>query len=220
MPFGLTMLEGPAAEPITLTDVKRFASVDEDYTVDNALLTGLISASRVLAEKYCKRAFFDQTWLYSLDYFPLYWGRNTIKNIRDTIYPYSYYFDSAILLFPKPGLKSITSIKYYDTAGIQQTLDPSLYIVDTNSEPGRAFPKTYWPVTGVAWSPGGVQITYVASTYGSGEDTSKVPANVKTAIALGAAHWYNHREDSVPMPDAFYNLLNSEVFSTFSFNIY
>lgn len=48
-----------------------------------------------------------------------------------------------------PPLASVTSVKYLDIDGIEQTLDPADYIVDAVSEPGWIVPAPgkAWPAT-------------------------------------------------------------------------
>lgn len=221
MPFGLNITAQPAIEPITLNEAKAFCSVDNDFRLDDALISGLISAARMEAERYTRRAFFNQGWRLSLDYFPMFWFSSTLKNIRETYYPYSYFFDATTILLPKPRLVSVDSITYIDATYTKQTLDPSCYVYDCDSEPARVSPpfNAYWPTTS-CYTPGSIKVNFTTGTYGDGILVNTIPANVKTAVALLTSHFYVNREGQQPIPDAFYRLLDSERFETFALNLY
>ena len=118
MDGGLVVKTAPAADPITLTEAKAFARIDT--SADDTLVTDLITAARVYAEAILNRTFVDTTYTWTLDCFPP---------------------DGGPLLFPRPALSAVTTIKYIDTAGVQQTWSSSLYDVDTASLIGRVLPS-------------------------------------------------------------------------------
>lgn len=128
----------PDAEPapISLTEAKLHLRVTS--SADDELITALIRAAREWCELFQNRAFVTQTITLTLDRFP---------NVFE---------------IPKPPLQSVSSIKYIDTAGVQQTLDPSVYDVDTVSEPGRialAYGQSWPSIRGDINS---VEVIYVA----------------------------------------------------------
>jgi len=120
---GLTLVTGPTAEPITLAEARSQCSLS--HTLDDARLAGLILDAREWAQGYTRRAFETQTFDFWLHDFPL--------EIRLPIGP----------------VQSITSILYYDTSNVQQTLAPATYDADLVS----AVPMIYladgyeWPDT-------------------------------------------------------------------------
>ena len=139
-------------------------------SVEDTLISSLITAAREDCEKFQNRAYINQTWELWLDEFPR----------RD-------YID-----IPLPPLSSITSIKYYDTANVEATMTITDYFVDTKSEPGRvvlAYGKS-WPSTSLRPA-NGVCVTFVA---GYGALATSVPQTVKSAILLMLGHLYEHRE--------------------------
>jgi len=152
-------------DAITISDAGSevvFNSISEDN-----LLYSLITAARRYVEEQTGRALINQTWKTYLDAFP------------------------AVIYLDWPPLSSVTSIKYYDTAGAQQTLSTDVYTVDTSSTPGRiyeAYEQTWPSVQGIK---NAIEITYVAG-YGSSADD--VPEMLKTAIKMLAGHWYERRE--------------------------
>ncbi len=87
---------------------------------------------------------------------------------------------------------SVTTVKYYDTDGSQQTLGASVYDVDTTSIPGLitlAYGQS-WPA--IRNMHHAIEIIYKA---GYGADASSTPEHVKSANKLLIGHLYEHRED-------------------------
>ena len=128
----------PARELVSLALAKSHLRVDS--TDDDALIAGLISAARRWCENYQNRAYMEQTWELWLDEFP---GADYIE-------------------IPLPPLQSVTSIKYYDTAGTEATMDSGDYIVDVTGFIGRVVlaDGKSWPTTSLRPAKG-VCIEYV-----------------------------------------------------------
>lgn len=122
------------------------------------------------------RALLTQTWRLNLDHFPL---------------------SHAAIRLPLPPLQSVSSLTYLDGEGVEQTLDPSLYVVLAG---GRA---EIVPAFGCLWpralrQPRAVTIEFVCG-YG---DAAAVPNPIKTAIAMYVASLYENRESTVIGPRA------------------
>jgi uncharacterized phiE125 gp8 family phage protein len=185
----------PIAEPVSLQDAKQHLRVD--FPEDDLMIQALISACREWAEVYCKRAFFDQTIVLSLDAFPLlFTGCNgTIPPSQMHRWPYSAYWDPLAIRLPRPSTVSVESITYRDLSNTVRTLDPATYYVDITSEPARIvpMPSFTWPTTQL-YLPGSVQVTYIAGSYGDGNEENTCPFAVRAAILLMLAHLYEHRE--------------------------
>jgi uncharacterized phiE125 gp8 family phage protein len=150
-------------EPVSLDDAKTYLRVD--YTDQDTLIQSLITSARQTCENDLHRAIPLTTFQLQLDRFPL--------------------FREAIRL-PVPPLAAVDSITYLDITGTQQTLDPSQYLVDTSSEPGRITPAfgCQWP--GVQDQINTVQIQFIAGY-------ATVPEGIKTAIKLWVDCWYENR---------------------------
>lgn len=169
--MGLIRTSDAATEPVTLAEAKAHARVD--VSDDDALITAMITAARHVAEQQLQRALITQTWKLTLDEFP-----------------------SGVLELPHPALQSVTSVKYYDADGVQQTLSNTLYRVDTSSEPGRIEPVDSWPATYSRI--GAVEVIFVAGW----ANAAAVPAAIKSWMLMRVASMYEHRADQATQRDA------------------
>lgn len=182
--MALKLLTSAAEEPVTLAEAKLHCRVDG--TEDDALFTGvIIPAAREAAEHRTGRALVTQQWELSLEAFQV--GA----------------FD-----LPKPSLQSVESIKYRDTAGILQTLDPAAYTVHTSALVGKVAPAygSSWPATRSQ-----LDAVIVSFTAGYG-DRTKVPAGLKSWILLAIGTLYENREafasgQTVELPGGFWDRL-------------
>ncbi|TQE98658.1 MAG: hypothetical protein FKY71_12680 [Spiribacter salinus] len=96
-----------------------------------------------------------------------------------------------IIRLPLFPVKSIDAIKYIDQDGDEQTLDASVYRVDTVSNPARItteFNQT-WPITR-AREPNAVTVEFTG-----GFDT--VPKDLEQAVILFASHLFENRQPVV-----------------------
>lgn len=158
----------PSAEPYTLTEIKgshlRIATSDDDEYIEL-----LIKAARMATEIQTRRALITQTWVTTLCGFP----------------------EGRVIALERPPLISVSSIKYFDSANVEQTLSASLYTVDTSASPGRVVLNygQSWPTT--YDRPAAVSIEYVA---GYGATAAALPQDLRHAISFLVAHWYRSRE--------------------------
>jgi len=160
----LKLITPPAVEPVSLLEAKAHLRVDS-YD-DDALISGLIIAARQEAEKITRRALITQTWELVLDCF------------------------LPEICLPLPSLQSVTTIKYIDTNGTEQTLSNTVYQIDSDSQPARittAYGQV-WPAVRTQMNT--VRIRYVAG-FGLAVD---VPQVIKQWILIRVATLYEQRE--------------------------
>ena len=197
MSISLQWNSNTGSEPLALADVKNFLKVDSTDTTDDTLITGLITAARERAEVITGRSLITSNWTYWLDCFPYGWQENT-GPARNTINRFqNWWADNQVLRIPKTPLQSVTSVQYMPSyGGTYQTLSPSLYTVDTASNPGCISPVSnyYWPFS---WTiRNAVQIEFVAG-YGS-----FVPQTILVAMRLLITDWWENRGDSTTTNNA------------------
>lgn len=162
----VTLITGPAEEPVTVAEAKAHLRVD--LPDDDALIEGLIIAARQWVEQYARRALVTQTW-----------------ELRADGWPASQFY------LPWSPLAGVTSITGTDDDGNETVVSSGNYMVDTASEPGRVTLKSSvaWPGTTVR--PAGFAVRYVAGYGGVGN----VPRVFKQAILLITGHLYENREE-------------------------
>lgn len=163
--MALIVIDPPTSEPVTPAEAKASPSFRVVGATDDADITALIKTARETAEAITRRAFITQTLELVLDGFPT----------------------GGIELYCPP-IQSVTSIKYIDTDGVEQTLSSDLYDLDSDSEPGMVAPAygESWPATQDQIN--AVRVRYVAG-YGAAAD---VPASIKTWIKMRAGTLYDN----------------------------
>ena len=155
----------PGEYPVSIAEQKEHSVVLVND--DDALIEQCISAATGSAELFQRRRYVTQTWTLYID----------------------NGFPSEIPI-PDPPMVDVSSIKYLDTDGNQQTLATSVYTVDNKREPGRVV-RAYgqdWPAVRSVINT--IEVEYIA---GFG-DPGDVPAPVRQAIMIIAGHLYEHRE--------------------------
>jgi uncharacterized phiE125 gp8 family phage protein len=166
--MALKLIDEPGDEPLTLAEAKDHLRVTFDD--DDNLIEALIGAARQWAESYLGRALITQTWEWTLDCL------------------------EECLHVPLPPLQSVVSVKYLDIAGVEQTLSPTLYTVDTRSTPGRIV-RAYLQIYPVVRDH--INVVTVKFTAGYGDNSGAVPLALKQGLLLLIGDLYNKREHSI-----------------------
>ncbi len=158
----------PSAEPVTLAEAKAHLRID--HAGDDELLEGLIRAARQEVERSAGLALIDQDWRLVLDRWPRS-GRAIIA-----IHP----------------IREILSVTVFGSEGEASLLDPAGYETDTLSRPARVhFNEMPAPTRTM----NGIEIDFRA---GFGEAGADVPDQLKRAILILVAHWYEFRSGFGP----------------------
>ncbi len=156
-------------EVISLAEIKLHLRIDTND--EDTLLSSLIIAAKRYVEEVTRRQLLTSTKILYLDSF------------------------SSEIRLSKPPAQSVTSIQYIDIDGDTQTVDSSVYEIDTSVEPATinlAYGQS-WP--SVRGDKNCITVTFVAG-YGTKDD---VPEMIKTAIKLIVGGWYEHREGISPL---------------------
>lgn len=156
----------PASEPVTAADVKLQSRIDD--TASDDLLAIYIAAARGFVESYTGTRLVSQTVLMQGACFA----------------------DLAAL--PAAPLISVSSVKYLDTDGAEQTLSTDVYeVITTGLSPAiRLKVNQTWPA--IRDASDGVRVTAVCGY-------SEVPPEIKSALLLMVSKWFDDRTvGSVP----------------------
>lgn len=162
--MGLKLITAPTSEPVSVAEAKAHLRVVG--TDDDAYIGSLITAARQSAESITGRALMPQTWEFAVDEFK--------SEIR----------------LNKPPFSAVSSIKYIDKDGVQQTLAEADYILDSHSEPARvtsAYSKS-WPYA--RKQANSVLIRFTAGY----ADAAAVPQEIKNWMLLRVGMLYENRE--------------------------
>lgn len=188
-PIGVyELITAPAAEPVTLAEVKEHARVDG--TVDDTYLTLLITAAREMIERDTGSCLITQTWRLALDDWPggsdLWWD-----GVREG--PVDMLRNAPWVELRKAPIAGITSVVTLDEADTPTTWAAANYYLGKQPNGyGRLTRKSgaTWPSVTLR-DAGAIQITFTA---GYGAAGSAVPMALRHAVKSLAGHWYEHRE--------------------------
>lgn len=184
--MALRLIVAPGIEPVSVADAKLHCRVDTSD--EDASFTRWIQGAREQAEHILERSLLPQTWEVTQDRFGAYClvGMQNYLPNPGALVPFSV---TRIDLL-RPPVTAVTWVKYLDSNGAQQTLDPSYYVVDTDNEPGgiTLAPGKSWPSTYAV--PNAVRVRYTAGY----ADAASVPANIKNFILLLVGTMFRFRE--------------------------
>jgi len=184
--MSLTRYAAPAVEPVSAAEVwahLRVPLTGSPAAPVDATLIALLTTAAVDQidgrDGWLGRALVTQTWDLTLDGFPA---------------------SADFIALPLPPLQSVVSVKYIDTAGVQQTMSSSLYALSADRHYQPRLDLAYgatWPATRCQRD--AVTIRFVAgfASGNSPEDATAVPKSIKAALLLTIGHLYEHREEVV-----------------------
>lgn len=157
----------PTAELLTLAEARAHLRVE--HVLDDATIAGCIVAAREMAEHELQRSIVTKTYEFTIDAFPA----GAVELPMGPV--------------PAVGALSVDSVKYTDTAGVEQTVNPSTYSVDPYSNVPRIVSASGWPSTQEV-------VNAVRVRYTSGSPVGAVPYAIRSWVLLHAASLYEHRE--------------------------
>ena len=142
---------------------------------DDALILAQLAAAREWIEGYTDRSLTPRTYDLALDHFP-----------------------SNEILLPKPPATGIVSVVYFDTDGVQQTLAPSNYVLDSYQEPGWLLPASgfSWPSTYDTINAVTVRYTAGYTLWDNPVQAVPMPKMMRAAVLLLLGDLYENRENT------------------------
>jgi len=165
--YAYTLVTGPTESPVTDSEMEAHARAAGQPS--EQYLPFLLAAAEHV-ETITGRKLLSQTWKMFCDDWPM----------------------SDRLEIPFGRLTSVTHVKYTNIIGTVTTFDPSNWEISTARDPGvlaLSYNKTWPDDTLQVLDP--IEIQFVCGWASAGE----VPAPIRNAILLIAAHLYEHRED-------------------------
>lgn len=160
----LLQIAPPAEEPLDIDAAKAHLRID--HVDEDVLIAALIAAARENVEAHLQRVLISQSWELICDNFP--WA----------------------FALPLGKVTSVTSIKYLDADGVEQTVDAGVYETDLDRVPARIAPKN-----GKTWPSPGPFLNAVRVRYVVGEANAQaVPASIRQAMKLIVGGLYENRD--------------------------
>ncbi len=159
------LIDGPAVEPITLTEMKTYLRVDDDH--EDELIAGLIKAARLVVEAASRRVLVEQRWRVVLDRWP----------------------EGGAVMLPLSPLIAVDGIKVFAADGAATDVAPDAVEADAMSDPPRIVVS---PAPEPGRPRGGIAIELRAGFGGAAEET---PATLRLAIRILVARWFENRGD-------------------------
>lgn len=147
---------------MTISEVKAHCVIGHD--LDDTLLGVLISAAREHGESLTGRS----------------WAAKTLEVVLDE-------FPAGAIELPASPITAVTSVKYLDADGVEQTMPDTDYTVDADSLVGRVVAVDEWPETDDT-------VNAVRVRYTAGWTPSTIPPVLKQWLLIRVATLYEHRE--------------------------
>jgi len=155
----------PAAEPLTLADLKAWLRLDGSDEDD--LLASVLSAARLAVEEAAGQPLVTQDWRLVLDAWP----------------------PDGILTLPLAPVQAVTAMRVRDATGGATVLPANAWLLDAAGDPPRLALSGSPPVPGRRL--GGIEVDLTAG-YGP---PAAVPEPLRMAVRLTAARLFEHRGD-------------------------
>ncbi len=190
--YAAAFVTGPEDEPVSLIDARNHLRVD--YDDEDEYIMNLIRAARYTCEQMTQRVFITRT----IDQKHECWARQ-------------------LEVFPGP-LQTVSSVKYYDVDGAEQTVDSGLYFANPSASTyGVRFTSAFTYPALHADRPAPITVQYVA---GYTSNPLHVPQHIRQAMLLLIGHWFVNRQSVVTgtiateLPLGFETLLGLETVVT------
>jgi len=164
--MGLSIVTQPSEWPLSLDEAKTHLRVRHDE--EDSYITDLVASATTYLEGQFDLQLARREYRLTLDAF------------SDTIE------------LPRKPVAAVTSVKYFDEAGVEQTLDPAVYTADLES-------SVQWVLLneGQAWPTLMTGVNTVSITFTTGFLPANTPPDTKQAIRMLVGHWYSNRETVV-----------------------
>lgn len=172
--YALRIITPPAVEPVTLAEARAQARID--HTLEDAVLAGYILSAREVCEHELQAALIARTYELTLPGFPS--------------------CGISLPMGPVPGAPGLTiaSVKYTDSADVEQTVAPSAYVLVLLGVAPSIRPVTSWPAAKAV--PDAVRVRYTSGH----ADASCLPQAIRQWILMQVAHLNEQREAAGDKP--------------------
>ncbi len=190
-PLKLQLTAPPARLPVDLNELRAQLRLDDDQTVEDAILLATLRSATEACEVSTGRSLITQTWTLFRDAWPIEtpgaplregWCEGTLGRAS-----------ARILVLPRPPLQSVVHVKTFAEDDTEVLWPASAYFADTAGLPGRLVARAgqAFPVPGRVAN--GIEVRFVA---GHGGAPGDVPARLRQGIVQLAAYLFENRGDN------------------------
>ena len=188
---GSLELVTPATTPlVTVAEMKAHGRHDTIPEGDD-FMEALVAAATARAQDITKRAFITEAWRLTMDRWPGAAVDEWWNGVREGI---PSQFEANSVLIRKAPFLAVTSVKTVDEDGTETTWSTDNWYATAEGSFGRLVKREgqIWPlITPPVRAVGGIRIAFTAG-YGAG--ATNVPAPIRHAVKMIAAHLYENRE--------------------------
>ncbi len=190
-PLKLELTAPPARLPVDLNELRAQLRLDDDQTVEDAILLAGLRAAAEACENFTGRALITQTWTLFRNTWPSDEASAPLhEGWREGAFERSA---ARALALPRPPLQSVVHVKTFAEDDTEVLWPASGYFVDTAGLPGRLIARTgqAFPTPGRAAN--GIEVRFIA---GHGDTPGDVPVQLRQGIVHLAAYLFENRGDT------------------------
>lgn len=165
-------------DPVDLATVSAYLRADLDIPSEAEHLQLLIAQAANEVERITGRVLLSSTFRQS---------QSDWSEFPDNYLHNRNSLRSRALELPRSPLLTVTSVKYYDEDGEQQTVSSDNYLVCTDLEPGQIYFKTDFDLPVLQTRPDAVQVVFTA---GHATTIGNIPPRLKMAMLLLCREYY------------------------------
>jgi uncharacterized phiE125 gp8 family phage protein len=160
------LIDPPAAEPATLAQAKAHLKLDAGD--EDEIVSRLIVAARAHVERLTGLKLMEQRWAVWLDRWP----------------------EGCAIRLPLAPVGAVDEVNVYGEDDVAAAVAAEAYFLDAADRPPRLVRRTGWTWPSPGRRANGIEIQVTA---GFGPDADDVPAELRQAILMLVAHWYEQR---------------------------
>ncbi|MEP0519663.1 MAG: head-tail connector protein [Hyphomicrobiales bacterium] len=167
--MSVTLMAPPALEPVSLVQMKQHLRVE--HASEDTLISAYITSARLHVEALLAKLLISQNWHLNFDRLPT----------------------GKIVYLPLAPLLSLNSVSFYTEQSGPNPIPPVDYAIDLNS----VRPRFSLHLERQNLRTFGAYELDV--TVGYGPAAEDVPGDIRQALILLVAHWYENREAATPL---------------------
>lgn len=190
-PLKLILTTPPVRLPVELNELRAQLRLDDDQTLEDAVLVANLRAAAEACERFTRRALITQTWSLFRDAWPCDgddadlregWSEGVLSGRP-----------ARALALPRPPLQSVVHVKTFAKDDTETVWPAGNYFVDAAGLPGRLVARSGQAFPAPGRAANGIEVRFVA---GHGDTPGDVPEQLRQGILRLSVYLYEHRGDA------------------------